>query len=310
MASKQTQRYSGGEGREGSTMGRLTNGLGWFSIGLGLAEVAAPAMVASLIGVRDNAKTRTLLRLYGLRELAAGLGILTQSRPAAWMWARVSGDAADLYSLARAAGSRHNDKARVGFAIASVAAVTAADVYCAKQLSAGAQGAKESTEAKVVRAIIVDRPMEEVYEFWHNFENLPRFMTYLQSVRYTGDRRTHWIAKGPAGARVEWDAETIIDEPGRMIGWRSVAGSEFENSGSVRFERAPGDRGTLVRVEIDYSSNRTAAALGKVLQMDLGRRVSHDLRNFKQVLEIGEIVQSEASIHPGMHAAQPEPVYQ
>jgi uncharacterized membrane protein len=95
-----------------------------------------------------------------------------------------------------------------------------------------------------------------------------------------------------------------------MIAWRSVEGSAFENSGSVRFEHAPGNRGTLVRVDIDYSGNRGAAALGRVLQMDVGRRVMHDLRNLKQVLEIGEVTQSDASVHQGMHPAQPEPVHQ
>jgi uncharacterized membrane protein len=251
------------------------------------------------------------LRLYGLRELAAGIGILTQPRPAGWLWARVAGDALDSSSLVAALGRPRNDKAKVVFAMTSVAAVTVADVYCARQLSAGnGEGYGASRTTRVVRTIIVDRPIEEAYDFWHDFENLPRFMTYLQSVRHTGDRRTHWIAKGPAGTRIEWDAETVTDQPNRMIAWRSVEGSSFGHSGSVRFERAPGDRGTLVRVEIDYSQNRSLAVLGKVLQMDFGRRIMHDLRNFKQVLEVGEVTQSEASVHPGMHAAQPEPVYQ
>jgi len=252
-----------------------------------------------------------LLRLYGVRELAAGVGIFTQPRPAESMWARVAGDGVDLSSLAAALGGSGNSKGKVCLAMASVAGVTAADVYCAQQWSARSEprsGASNST--RVVRTIIVDRPVEEVYGFWHNLENLPRFMTYLQSVRYTGDRRTHWIAKGPAGTPVEWDAETVMDEPNRLIAWRSADGSEFENSGSVRFERTVGNRGSLVRVEIDYSRTKSASALGKLFQMDLGRRVMHDLRNFKQVIEVGEVTQSEASIHPGMHPAQAEPVYQ
>lgn len=292
-----------------STTERLANGLGWFSIGLGVAEVIAPGMVANVIGVRNNVKSRTLLRFYGLRELAAGVGILTQYRPAGWLWARVGGDAVDLWSLASAMGSSRNEKGKLTFAMVSVAGVTAADVYCAQQLSGGTERSERSS-SKVVRTIIVDRPAAEAYRVWHDFENLPRFMTYLDSVSYTGDRRTHWVARGPAGARIEWEAETVLDDRDHMIAWRAGQGSPFAHSGSVRFERAPGDRGTLVRVEMDYSSNRAAAALGKLLQMDVGQRISHDLRNFKQVLEVGEVTQSEASIHPGMHAAQPEPVYQ
>ena len=307
MTIQHTPGRSGATGRDLSTTGRLTNGLGWFSIGLGLAELAVPDAVAAVTGVRNTSKTRTVMRLYGLRELAAGVGILAQRRPAGWLWARVGGDALDLLSLASAARGRGADKTKVKIAIASVVGVTAADVFCANQLSDGAQGGKR---ARIVRTIIVDRPVEEIYQFWRNFQNLPRFITYVQSVRYTGDRRTHWVVKGPAGRQIEWDAETIIDEPNRRIAWRSAEGSLFKNSGSVQFERAPGDRGTLVRVEIDLSSNRGAAGLGKLLQMGLGPAVDHHLRNFKRLLEVGEIIQSEASVHPGMHAAQPEHVHQ
>jgi len=289
-------------------MRRLATGLGWFSIGLGAAEVLTPRLVAKLIGVQNQPKNRALLRLYGLRELAAGIGILTETRPASWLWARVAGDAVDLTSLARAAEDRRNGRARVGFAMASVIGVTALDVCVAKNLSAQTgqrESADTDTSTRVVRTIIVDRPAEDVYRFWHNFENLSRVMTYLQSVRYTGERRTHWIAKGPSNSMIEWDAETVADEANRLIAWRTVEGAVFEHSGSVRFERAPGDRGTLVRLEVDFSRNRSAALLGKVLQMGLGKRIMHDLRNFKQVLEVGEITQSEASIHSGMHPAQP-----
>ena len=303
---RNVQHYREGRSDGGSTLARLTKGLGWFSIGLGLAEVIAPGALGRMIGIRSRSKTRTTMRLYGLREIGAGVGILTRPRPAGWLWARVAGDAVDLGSLAGALGGRNNDTGKIAFAIASVAGVTAADVYCAQQLT----GRGGAARARVVRTIVVEKSPEEAYRFWHDFENLPRFMTYLESVRYTGDRRTHWVAQGPAGARLEWDADTVIDEPNRMISWRSVAGSQFEHTGSVRFEHAPGDRGTLVRVEMDYSPSRAAAALGKALRMDIGRRIMHDLRNFKQVLEIGEVTQSDASIHPGMHAAQPEPVYE
>ncbi|HXA49412.1 MAG TPA: SRPBCC family protein [Candidatus Acidoferrum sp.] len=291
-----------------STMRRITNGIGWFSIGIGAVEVLTPGLVAKLTGVQNRPKNRALLRLYGLRGLAAGIGILTEPRPAGWLWARVAGDAVDLSSLARAAEDRQNDRARVGVAMASVIGVTALDMFAAKNLNAQteeAASADTDTSTRIVRTIIVDRPSEDAYRFLHNFENAPRFMTYLQSVRYTGDRRTHWIAKGPSNSVIEWDAETVADEANRLIAWRTADGAAFGHSGSVRFERAPGDRGTLVRLEVDFSRNRSAAMLRRVLQMGLGRRIMHDLRNFKQVLEVGEITQSEASIYPGMHPAQP-----
>jgi len=293
------------------TVDRLASGLGWFSVGLGLAEVIAPGTVAGLIGIKPKQKTENLLRLYGLRELAAGIGILTQARPSGSLWARVAGDAVDLASLASAMANNRNDEGKLTFALASVAGITAADIYCAKQLSAAksANGASQPTSSRVVRTIIVNCSPEQAYNYWHNVENLPRFMTYLDSVRSTGDRRTHWVANGPAGTHIEWDAETVNDEPNRMVAWKAVDGSQFEHMGSVKFEPAPGQRGTLVRVTMDYSSTRTAAAMGKLLKMDIGRRINHDLRNFKQMLEVGEVTQSEASVHPGMHAAQPEPVH-
>lgn len=308
------QQHSNGSGSS-STVNRIANGLGWFSVGLGLAELVAPGAVADLVGVRRRAQTRNLLRFYGARELAAGVGILTKPQPAGWLWARVAGDALDISSIVLAMGKRRNEQTKLALALASVAGITAADIYCATQLSAsntnGASqknGAKQGT--KVIRTIIVDRPAEQVYNFWRDFENLPRFMTYLDSVRHTENGRTHWTARGPAGTQVEWDAETVSDEPNRRIAWKSVPDSKFENSGSVRFERAPGDRGTLIRVEMELSSNPGVAALEKMLRMDLGRRITHDLRNFKQVIEVGEVTQSDASIHPGMHAARPDPVAQ
>lgn len=304
---------SPGPSGDRSSADRLTNGLGWFSVGLGLAEVLAPEAIAAICGVSRNSKQRTLLRLYGARELAAGLGILSQPRPAGWVWGRVAGDAVDLSSLAVALRDDRNDRARVLFALASVIGVTAADIYCAQSLRAnGDQSNGASRDTRVVRTIMLDKPIEDAYAFWRNFQNLPRIMDYLESVRYTGDRRTHWIAKGPVGAQVEWDAETIIDTPNAMIGWRSVEGSAFDNSGAVQFERAPGGRGTLVRVTMDFSGNRGAATVGKLLKMDLGRRIMHDLRNFKQVLEVGEVTQSDASAQPGMHPAHPpeQPAYQ
>jgi uncharacterized membrane protein len=292
----------------GQTQERIATGLGWFSVGLGIAEVVAPGAMANLIGVRNETKTRALLRTYGVRELAAGIGILTQPRPAGWMWSRVAGDVVDLATLGSALSSDETNKARAVTATAAVLGVTALDVLCGQQLSAERKnGAAGKSATKVVKTIIVNRSPEEAYGFWHNLENLPKFMTYLESVGKTGDRRTHWRAKGPAGTTVEWDAETLVDEPNRAIAWRSVEGSKFENAGSVKFEKAPGNRGTLVRVEMDYapSGGTVASTVGKILGTDIGQRINHDLRNFKQMLELGEVTQSDASIHESMHAAQP-----
>src|SRR5512133_1212058 len=105
----------------------------------------------------------------------------------------------------------------------------------------------------VTKTITINRPIDEVYAFWRDFENLPRFMYHLEHVETTSDRRSHWVAKAPAGKAVEWDAEIIDDRPNELISWKSVgADDDVRNSGTVRFTEAPGDRGTEVRVDLQY----------------------------------------------------------
>jgi hypothetical protein len=146
---------------------RLANALGWFSIGLGLAEVATPGKVAELIGVRNQDRTRAVLRAYGLREIAAGIGILTRPQPAGWVWGRVAGDLLDLSSLGSALGSRRTDRTRAGAATAAVLGVTALDVHCAQKLSrSSGNGVMAKDDAvHVTKTIIVGRSPEEVYRF-------------------------------------------------------------------------------------------------------------------------------------------------
>jgi uncharacterized membrane protein len=285
---------------------RLANGLGWFSIGLGLAEIAAPGKVAELIGIRDEDRTRSLLRFYGMREIAAGVGILTQPQPAGWLWGRVAGDMLDLASLASAMSSDVSDKSRVAMATAAVLGVTALDVMCAQQLGQnGTLG--ERDRSQVSKTVIINRSPEEVYQNWRQFENFPKFMKHLEEVRMSDDRRSHWKAKAPAGRTVEWDAEITEDQPNSLIAWRSLEGSDVQNSGRVRFERAAGGRGTVVRVEMQYAppAGVVGATIAKLFGEEPGQQLDEDLRRFKQIMEIGEIAKSDASIHSGMHAAQP-----
>jgi uncharacterized membrane protein len=157
----------------------------------------------------------------------------------------------------------------------------------------------------VERVTTVSRPIEDVYHFWKNFENFPRFMRHLESVQVTGDRRSRWCAKGPAGMRVEWEAETIRDDENEWIAWRSLEGSDVQNSGSVRFTPAPGARGTEVRVQLEYTP--PGGALGRSVAWLFGeepdQQVHEDLHRFKQLMETGEIPLSEG---PGLwRAAQP-----
>jgi hypothetical protein len=121
----------------GTSYDRLATGLGWFSIALGAAQVAASGAVAKIAGIANDSGNRRLLRspLYGMRELAAGAGILTRTQPAPWLWSRVAGDVVDLGTLAAALRSCRNDRTRVALAMGAVAGVTALDILCARHLS-------------------------------------------------------------------------------------------------------------------------------------------------------------------------------
>lgn len=283
-----------------TTQEQIANGLGWFSIGLGLAEVLAPKAFANLIG--SEGRHTVLIRFMGLREITAGIGILTNRRPAQWVWARVAGDALDLACLGAAFTSPKADHGKLKAATAAVIGVTALDLYNAQQLS------RDNNDSAVrVHTMTINSSPEEVYRFWRDFENLPRFMSHLESVRITGDKRSHWIAKAPGGTTVEWDAEIIEDVPNKLIAWRSLEGADVENSGVVRFERAPGERGTEVRVEIVYNppGGVLGAGIAKLFGEEPGQQIKGDLYRFKQVMETGEVVHSDSSIHRGMHPAKP-----
>jgi uncharacterized membrane protein len=139
---------------------------------------------------------------------------------------------------------------------------------------------------------------DDVYRFWRNFENLPRFMKHLESVEDLGDGRSRWTAKGPAGTSVDWEATIVADVPGEVITWRSLENSDVDNAGAVRFERAPGNRGTIVKVNIQYNppAGVIGAAVAKLFGEEPGQQLNDDLRRFKQVLEVGEVVVSDATL--------------
>jgi uncharacterized membrane protein len=143
----------------------------------------------------------------------------------------------------------------------------------------------------VVRALTVNLPREEVYAFWRDFENFPRFMRHLVSVSVYDARRSHWVAKAPAGTTVEWDAEITADEPGSLIAWRSIGDADIENSGSVQFFDAPGDRGTELLVELAYDAPGGAIGRGiaKLFGEEPKLQVREDMRRFKALIESGVI---------------------
>jgi uncharacterized membrane protein len=284
--------------RRTSTERRLANFLGWFSFSLGAPQLIVPGLVNRLIGVRNDPESRFWQRVVGVREIAAWAGILSRPRPAGWLWARVAGDIKDLTLLGAAFRNRCEDPRRLTAATASVVGVTALDVYTAVRMSrADPAISEEEQEMRVQAAITVKRPLADVYGAWQSIENLPTFMEHLQSVRADADGRSHWKAKGPAGRTLEWDAETIAAIPNELIQWRSVEGSPVRTSGAVRFTPAPGGRGTEVHLRMEYEppGGQLGETVAKLLGEDPVQQVKDDLRRFKQVMEVGEIIRSEST---------------
>jgi uncharacterized membrane protein len=291
----------------------LADFLGYFSIGLGLAEFLAPGAVARLVGIKHpNDRNRSIVRMMGLREITSGIAILSNQQPKKAVMSRVAGDAIDLALLGTTMANSENDRGRTLFATANVVAVTALDVMASKELARQPETVANRQMDKGIirtkRSITVWRPVEEVYEFWRNFENFPRFMRHLESVRVTGDRRSHWVAKAPAGKAVEWDAETTEDRPNELIAWRSLPGSKVYNAGEVRFNPAPGGAGTELRVTLEYDPpfGKLGSKVAMLWREEPGQQVADDLRHFKQVMETGEIVLSDSTKQRGPHPAKPD----
>lgn len=150
-------------------------------------------------------------------------------------------------------------------------------------------------DIQVEKTVTINQPVEKLYSYWRDLENLPTFMEHLESVRTLDDRRSHWKAKAPMDLSVEWDAEIVEDRPNELIAWTSVADADVQNSGFVRFKPAPGDRGTEVKVVLEYSppGGALTAAVAKLFGEEPEQQVGDALSKFKQLMEAGEIATVE-----------------
>jgi len=148
---------------------------------------------------------------------------------------------------------------------------------------------------KVEKTVTINKPADELYRYWHNFEYLPTFMKHLKSVKVLNGTRSHWIANAPLGTSVEWDADLVNDQENQLIAWASVEGADIDNSGFVRFTPAPGGRGTEVKVVIEYNppGGVIAAGIAKLFGEEPEQQAGDDLRRFKQLMEAGEIATTE-----------------
>lgn len=285
------------------TAKQLANGLGWFSIGLGVAELVAPRQMQKLIGVRDRGPRRNVLRAYGMREIAAGVGILSTAANPGWLWTRVAGDILDLATLGSAFGQRETKRVRLAAATVAVAGVTALDVLCSAQLS-------RTGPFRASATVLIGRQPEELYSFWKDLSNVSKLEPFLESVRPLGEDRWRWRGRIRGGPAIQIDTEIVRDQLNQLIEWRSTQGSPIRLRAGIEFLPASADRGTLVRAAIEIEGSVTllvrpasAAGLGPEL------RLEQHLRRFKQLMETGEIARATNNYARYQPSREPEPAF-
>lgn len=228
-----------------------------------------------------------------LEEIRSRAGEINLNQPERWL-SVVAGSALAAYGLKR--------RSITGFVLATIGGGLlwrGATGHCAVYEALGIDSTKQEQERqvsvpygkgiRVEKAVTINSTPEPLFAFWRNLENLPRFMSHLESVKVIDSTRSHWVAKGPAGMSAEWDAEIINEIPNELIGWRSVEGSKVDNAGSVHFEPAPGGRGTIVKVVLRYDppGGLVGAAIARLFGEDPARQIADDLRSLKQLIETG-----------------------
>ncbi|MAL99142.1 MAG: cyclase [Alteromonadaceae bacterium] len=153
------------------------------------------------------------------------------------------------------------------------------------------EAARPQREVHLISTVTIDKPASELYKFWKGFTRLPQIMSFLDSVEPRGDKISHWVVKAPSGHTLEWDAEVTEDVPDKRIAWHSVEGSEMPNWGKVRFNEAPGKRGTEIHVSMYFEppGGNAGAIAGHFLQGLSKELIKQNLRHLKAYLETGEI---------------------
>lgn len=146
-------------------------------------------------------------------------------------------------------------------------------------------------DVHIETSIGINKTPAELYAFWRDFKNLPLFMKNLESVTVLDNQRSHWVAKGLGGARVEWDAEIYNEIENELIAWRSLENADVVNAGTVRFVQAPRDHGSFVEVVMNYNppAGKIGVTIAQIFGAEPKQLIKEDLRHLKQIMETGEI---------------------
>jgi uncharacterized membrane protein len=186
--------------------------------------------------------------------------------------------------------------------LVAAAALTGTAAYVVNRMRSGEPHPPDSAPGRTARqgrfgdyrvqsrTVTIGKPRREIYDFWRDFSNLPKFMDNVKSVTTRGDK-THWTITGPAGSDVEVITRLVEDRPGEEMSWQSTEDSQIETRGKVAFRDAPGKRGTEVTAIIAYQPpGGLAGHIGaKLTRSDPETEGRHELKRLKMLLETGEI---------------------
>lgn len=272
----------------GSGISSTARNLGILSLVLGAGGLLLSGPLSRLSGLQPH---RGLLPLVGLRELAAGIGLLGTRNATPWLWSRVAGDGMDLAIILSCLLNPDNPRrTRAAVTAAVVAAITAIDTRESLRNSRN-ESTTAAPDALVSASVIVGKSPQECYEFWRDPTHMTRISPMVESVTVLDERTSRWLIRSPLGTQIEWDSKITGETPGERISWRSVDGGGLYHAGVIRFEPATGNRGTLVSISVHFRVPGGAAGVGlvKLLGANPRSEVREDLRRFKQLLEAGEI---------------------
>jgi uncharacterized membrane protein len=255
----------------------LARGLGWVSVGLGIAGLTASRGVARAVGVPHG---RGAVLAVGFRELVSGVALLARPRPAGYAWSRVAGQVIDLALLVAARRLKKTNRKRIAIAAGAISGLLLLDLVSGWRLAGVERARILGRRTREVRETLTIRTRpSDAYAAWRDLARLPRFMVHLVAVDPLDERRSHWTARTRTGDTTGWTAEIIEDVPGERIAWRTTAG----HAGVVRFRPRAG--GTEVDVQQWFDTPRVLAHLAKLFGEHPAERLRGDLQRLKRLLE-------------------------
>ena len=143
----------------------------------------------------------------------------------------------------------------------------------------------------VEKSIVVDRPVHEVYRFWRNLSNLPRFMSHVESVKVLDDKHSYWVIRGPLNTKFEWEAEIFHEKQDEWIAWKSVDQYRFPNTGTIRFTPVKGKQGPATELRITFAYKPPGGVVTRQIsnffKKEPGSVLDGDLLRFKEIIETG-----------------------